>query len=560
MPRPWSPAALAVAVLVPTALLPAAPPPTTPPASWPMFGGTPGRNMANFTDRDLLRAFDAEKGLPIRWKADLGSRSYAQPVVAGGRVYVGTNNERPRNKRDRQVEPDGEVEPADKGVLMCFDEATGKFLWQAVHDKLPTGMVNDWPKEGVCSIPTVEADRVYYVSNQCRVVCLDANGFADGNQGFQGEKYRGPTDADVIWEFDMIRELGVFPHNMSTGCPLLVGDRLFVQTSNGVDENHVTLPAPDAPSFIALDKKTGKLLWKDNSPGKDVMHGQWASPSYAAEPVPQVIFPGGDGWLRAFDPATGKLLWKFDGNPKGTKYELGGSGDKSDFIAAPVVVGGRMVIGVGQDPEHMTGIGHLWCVDLAKAVKFGATNPGRDVSPVGNNFDPAAAVNKTSALAWHYGGKETRPWAVRDFKFGRTMSCVSVVGDVVYAAELIGIVHCLDARTGEHLWEYDTKAAVWSSAYYAAGRVLVATESGDLFLFRHDPKPERIDALDFRAANATEAKRQRRERQRQVADRYLIGRFEFDAPIRGTPSVAGGVVYLATEKTLYAIGKEPAGR
>ena len=222
---------------------------------------------------------------------------------------------------------------------------------------------------------------MYYVSNQCRVVCLDVNGFADGNQGIQNEKYKDATDADIIWEYDMIRELKVFPHNMSNCSPLVVGDFIFVCTSNGVDESHVNLPSPEAPSLICLDRNTGKLLWKDNSPGRTIMHGQWSSPSYAEEPVPQVIHGQGDGWLRAFDPATGNLLWKFDCNKKGAKYELGGNGDKSDFIAMPVVHDGRVYIGTGQDPEHSTGIAYLWCIDLKKAVELGAKAPDRDVSP-----------------------------------------------------------------------------------------------------------------------------------------------------------------------------------
>ena len=102
---------------------------------------------------------------------------------------------------------------------MCFDEKTGKFLWQAVHDKLPSGSVNDWPHEGICSTPAVEGDRVYYVSNRCAVVCADVNGFADGNQGIQTEKYKDATDADVIWEYDMMKELNVFPHNMAACSP-----------------------------------------------------------------------------------------------------------------------------------------------------------------------------------------------------------------------------------------------------------------------------------------------------------------------------------------------------
>ncbi len=540
-----------------------APPPHV---AWSMYGGTPSRNMVNLTDRDILRTFNIKQGLNVRWKADLGSRSYSQPVIAGGKVFVGANNQRPRNARDRgkptKDEPDGET--IDKSVLMCFDAATGKFLWQAVHDKLPSGTVNDWPNEGICSIPTVVGDRLYYVSNQCRVVCLDVNGFADGNQGIQTEKYKTATDADFIWELDMMKELNVFPHNMSTGCPLIIGDLLFVQTSNGVDESHINIPSPDAPSFICLNRNTGKLLWKDNSPGKDIMHGQWASPSYAADPVPQVIFPGGDGWLRAFDPPTGKLLWKFDCNPKDAVYELGGTGTRSDFIASPVIYNGRLYIGTGQDPEHSTGVAHLWCVDLANAVARGAAGKDRDVSPelvekVEKAADGTRTVttrpNPASALAWCYGGLETHRWSARDFKFGRTLSTVCVVDDVVYAAELHGYLHCLSAKTGKHYWQFDTKSSVWGSPYYVDGKVLLTTDYGELFVFRHDPKPEVIDELDFAAGTMKEARVERRAKRRQVEDKYLMFKFDFEDPIHGTPSVAGGVLYVATGKELFAIGK-----
>src|SRR5207237_8649170 len=133
------------------------------------FGGTPERNMVNRTDKGVTDKPDPE-GPGLKWKAELGSRAYGGPVIAGGKVFVGTNNERPRNPRDERKSPDGDVEPIDKGILMCFDEKTGGLLWQAVHDKLPSGQVHDWPKEGLCSTPTVEGDRVYYVSNRCAVV------------------------------------------------------------------------------------------------------------------------------------------------------------------------------------------------------------------------------------------------------------------------------------------------------------------------------------------------------------------------------------------------------
>jgi outer membrane protein assembly factor BamB len=50
----------------------------------------------------------------------------------------------------------------DKGIVLCFDEKNGKLLWQATHDKLPTGQVNDWPEQGICSSACVVGNRAYY--------------------------------------------------------------------------------------------------------------------------------------------------------------------------------------------------------------------------------------------------------------------------------------------------------------------------------------------------------------------------------------------------------------
>jgi outer membrane protein assembly factor BamB len=569
---------LAASLVFPTGSAPvpkAAPPAMVIRTEWPMLGGTPARNMVNLHERLVVFPTHAPKWGEdeagekrweenwVLWKARLGSRTYSGPVVAGGRVYVGTNNQAPRNPRDTKTHGSGEVENLDRGILLCFDEKTGTFLWQAVHDKLPNGNVVDWPEIGLTSTPTVVGDRLYYVSNQCRVVCADVNGFADGNQGFQDEKYKDATDADIIWEYDMMRELNVFPHNTSNCSPLVVGDRLYVCTSNGVDESHVNIPSPDAPTLICLDRHTGKLLWKDNAPGKNIMHGQWSSPSYALEPVPQVLHGQGDGWLRAFDPATGKLLWKFDCNRKGAQYELGGTGDKSDFIGQPVVHNGRVYIGTGQDPEHSSGIANLWCIDLKKAIALGAKAKDRDVSPdlvvrVENQNGTETEVTKpnpSSALVWVFGGEDTRKWAPRDFKFGRTLSTVAAVDDIVYAADLHGYIYCLNAKTGELYWQYDTKASIWGSPYYVDGKVLLGTDSGDLFIFKHENRPEKFDWVED-AKDAPDRKTARsiqKASRQQVEQTYLLAKIEMPAAIRTTPTVVNGVLYLSTENMLYAI-------
>lgn len=487
-----------------------------------MFGETPARNMVNLTDKNPPAEFEPNDKKHVKWVAKLGSRAYGGPTIAGGKVFVGTNNESPRNQRDTMLRKDGKREAIDKGNLMCFEEATGKFLWQHVCDKLPSGQVNDWPREGCCSTPAVEGNRLWYVSNRCEVVCLDTAGFADGNQGVQDEQYKDPTDADVIWRLDMMKDLNVFPHNLAACSPLVVGDLVFIVTANGVDEGHINIPAPDAPSFLCLNKTTGKVVWKSNLPGKNIMHGQWSNPTYLeVKGLKQVLFPGGDGWLYSFAPDTGKILWKFDCNPKDSKYELGGRGTKSDFIATPVVHDGLIYIGTGQDPEHFTGVGHLWCIDPSKSA-----GNGEDLSPVNDNFDPKAPVNAKSGLVWHYGGPAENPDKEgRDFYFGRTMSTVSVHDGFVYAAELDGFLHCLDAKTGQRHWKHDTKSAIWGSTYWVGGKIYLATEEGDLWIFDHGK--EKGDAV----------------------------KIEFEQPIRSTPVMANGVLYVMTESNLFAITK-----
>src|SRR3989454_2455239 len=105
---------------------------------WPMWGGAPDRNMVS-NMKGLPVQWDVKTKKNVKWVAKLGSQSYGNPVVAGGMVFVGTNNDSPRNPRDK----------GDRGILMCLDEKTGKFLWQLVVPKLGTGKVSDWEYLGI---------------------------------------------------------------------------------------------------------------------------------------------------------------------------------------------------------------------------------------------------------------------------------------------------------------------------------------------------------------------------------------------------------------------------
>ncbi|MGI8978060.1 MAG: PQQ-binding-like beta-propeller repeat protein [Pirellulaceae bacterium] len=417
----------------------------------------------------------------IKWIADLGSQTYGTPVIADGRVFVGTNNSRGYLKRY----PDD----IDLGCVLCFREQDGEFLWQFSAEKLPTGRVNDWPIMGIASSPLVEKDRAWLVSNRGEVVCLDTQGFYDEEDDgpalaeeaalfdyrhdhqvesrklfqetiaaldrselpanlrdliakadellpekidlrvdkpgerwsfqakiadlprefrvtCQGPRLRGfkkvlPADkreADVVWRFDMMKQLGSQQHNLATCCITSWKDTLFVCTGNGVDDSHTAVVAPEAPSFFAMDKHTGKVLWTSNLPGANIHHGQWSAPAVGLlGGVPQVIFCGGDGWVYSFhaeqwDNCRPRLLWKFDTNAKDAVLEFGGRGTRNEPIAPPVLFDNKVFVTTGQDPEHGEGPGCIWCIDATKALD------GRDVSPhkvvdVRGNVLPHRRVN-----------------------------------------------------------------------------------------------------------------------------------------------------------------------
>jgi outer membrane protein assembly factor BamB len=387
-----------------------------------MFGGSFVRNMVS-GETGLPADWDVKTGKNVKWWADVGSQAYAGPVVAGGKLFVGTNNDGLRI-------PD---EPNDRGVVMAFAEADGAFLWQKSHEKLAAGRIHDWPQQGVCSTPAIEGDRLWYTSNRATMVCLK-------------------TDGTPVWEYDMMAELDVFPHNLAVSSPLVVDGVLYATTGNGVDEGHVNVPVPMAPSFIALNAETGELLWENALPGENILHGTWSNPAYAViQGRAQVIFPGGDGWVYSLEPKTGEVIWKFDANPKDSKWVLGGRGTRNNLIASPVIWEDRVYIGVGQDPEHGEGVGNFWCID--------ATLEG-DVTETGK--------------VWHRGGDD----------FYRTISTVAISDGILYASDLSGFLYALDARTGEHYWTYDLLAAVWGSPFVADGRVYIGDEDGDVAILK----------------------------------------------------------------------------
>jgi len=534
---------------------------------WPQWGRTPARNMAG--DATGLPAefqpgeikddgqVDMTTTRNVKWVAKLGSQTYGNPTVAGGRIYIGTNNQ-------------GRGDPRFKGdasLLECLDAATGKTIWTLTIPKLGSGKVGDWEFLGLCSSPAVVGNRVYIITNRCEVLCADVNGLADGNQGVQDEgqymSYLGtqrkppvevkPTDADIIWRYDMREELGVYPHNITSSSALVVGDRIYCSTSNGVTYDHRAIPSPRSPALIVLDRKKAEepdakpedILLGEEASGlsERAFHGNWTSPGHGEIDGRGVILYGGpDGRCYAFEPVPVqgpegfpmlKEKWRYDCNPRHYRFKdvmkkepirYARPEGPSEVIATPVFYKGRVYVSIGQDPEHGQGVGNLSCIDVAT------------------------------------GGK------VWDRRINRSISTCSIAEDLVYVADYSGYLYCLDAATGTLHWRYDTMSPVWGSTLVADGKVYLGNEDGLMTVIM----TREMKALADRFGQGIEIQKKKGRLLITMADkktteisgdevkRYLH-EADFGSAIYLTPVVAEGVLYIGTATHLYAIEKKKAG-
>lgn len=501
----------------------------------PQWGEAWTRNMVS-SQTDLPDTFDPGQrdyktgdivlpaGSGVRWTAKLGGQTCGSPVVSGGKIFVGTNNDEPRDPRIA----------VDYGVLMCFDEKTGEFLWQLLVPKLMKIKWSDWRYVGLSSPPSVEGDRAYLVSNRCEVMCIDTNGMADGNDGpfideathrvMEGQKPI-PTDekcGDIIWNFDMNELLGVEPHNATCCSVLIDGNYLYVGTSNGVEWTHHEVLSPKSPSVIVLDKRTGRLVARDAfGIDGDVTHGQWSSLTMGVVGGEKHIYFGaGNGYLYGFkalpqppeseEPKTDnddigphgenviqiEPLWKVNGHPLAQTQDVvppDHQHDSSSYqvTGTPVFDDGHLFINFTQEAFHRMPEGYLACLK---------TDGKGDVT--------------RSAFVWTYP------------EIGSSVATVAVADGLVYACDFKGKLHCLDAKTGKVQWIHDVGGPIWGSPLVADGKVYLGTGRNYFWVLKAGRNLEVISRIRMR-------------------DQVLT-----------TPTIADGIMYIATNRHLYAVEGE----
>lgn len=433
----------------------------------------------------------------VRWKHKY-RLSIVAPVVHQGRVLVGAS-----------VPLLGDNDPyrPTTGAMLCLSADDGKLLWKAEHPRLPL-RANDMI--GVCSKASVDGDRVYYQSNRGELMCVDLLGFANGNDGpVRDEAATGATDVDIVWRIDMPQQLGVMKLDASDvanplSCPLVLGEKVFCLTGNGggYGFSDSVKPNPQAPSFLAIDKRTGTVAWSSNAPGEDAWYGQWASPVSAVVAGKRiVIFPAGDGRLYAFEPDEGKLLWKVDCNEPGAlsfKEWRDGPRDfrreklRDFFLAPPTVVDTMLYAGLHHEFESR----------------------GQKQWPV-VAVDLVAAAERRDAIRWKF----------RKNDLSGTAGSPAVENRIMYVNDTQGFLVAVHADVGMEIRRRDLDAgpAYFNSPTIIGRHLYVGTDHGDLLVF----------------ATGREAK--------------CIGRFELEGEVCGTPIIVGDTLYITTSNVAWAL-------
>jgi outer membrane protein assembly factor BamB len=482
-------------------------------ADQPQWGRAWSRNMVS-DERGLPDTFDPATGKNIKWRVPLGGETHSTPVVAGGRVYIGTSNTTPRDPQ----------QTGDRGVLLCLDEKDGHLLWQLLVPKRDDDKYFDWPKIGISSPATVEGERVYLMTNRHQVLCLDAQGMANGNDGpFRDEAALrtphpapppaflpvlaeakgevGPQEADVLWMFDLPSAAGIWPHDGAHTSILVHGDYLYVNTGTGVDNSHQVIRTPDAPSLIVLEKKTGRYVARDDERiAPNIFHSTWSSPSLGTVGGRELIFfCGGDGIVRAFEPfapskptsevAKLRQVWRFDPDPTAPKENVSRflnnrQQGPSNIYGMPVFADGRLYVAGGGDVFWGKNEAWLKCID--------PTGP-------------------------------TERWS---YTLDRhTLTTPAVADGLVFASDTSRHIHCVDATTGQSVWVQDTRGDFWSSPLVADGKLYIGSRKGDYWIMA-----------------ATREKK-------------VLANLDLGAPISATTTVANGVLYIATMRELLAVAQ-----
>ncbi|MDQ3665592.1 MAG: PQQ-like beta-propeller repeat protein [Acidobacteriota bacterium] len=415
--------------------------------NWPQWRGPAGSGVS--TEKNLPTEWSATKN--IKWKTPIAGRSHSSPIVWGNKIFVTTAIEGavvPGAKAVKHMMGDKEfLHPDSIGAdrkhsfkVICLNATTGRILWeQTAFEGTPYD--NRHRKSSfAASTPATDGKYVYAFF---------------GSEGL----YAYDMSGKLAWKADL-GKLGTV--GMGTGTSPILHDHLVLMQCD--EENG------DASFIVALDKKTGKEVWK--TPRK--VQVSWATPILVRTVNRAELIASGSEAIVAYDPATGKELWRH-------------KGVESNAIPSPVANNEVVFLSAGYPAKTVM------------AIRLGATGDLTD----------------SANVAWkHAKGTAYVPSPI-------------LYGDYLYLTTDRGILTCLNAKTGEVVYEggrVPIPATFTASPVAFDGKILLTSEDGDTFMVKAGPKHE------------------------------ILGSNSVSEPVYASPAIADGYIFIRGEKNLYAIG------
>ncbi len=466
------------------------------------WGNMYGRNMV-MDARNLPGELTDQHAV---WKkAVRASHLYAQPAIVDNKVLLGLADNL------KLPAADGKTSHNNHSQVWCLDLDTGETLWQ---------LALGYSRYGVVGSFSVEGDRIYFV-NGTDLICADLNGMADGNDGLQDElrfalphrSHRGELPpialpdvpyGDIIWALDL-EKMGVRGHDATSGTPLILGDNIWVTTSNssGVRSSTAQMKKPDnkpkrkpnterywtptaAPNIVVVNKESGKLVAQDRQAIPEIFHSQWSSLAIGEVDGEKMVFWGdGFGYIHGFAIPDGNgdggvqdlvEVWRADANPKDQRFyddgterpysmtSWGGEDDEyrregpAHIISTPVFHEGKLYVATGRDKNY--------------SHREGGRRTGKGAVTC---FDPTGQGDVTDThILW------------QNEDVGRAQATPSVVDGLLYIGTTDGFFNCLDATDGSVVWQHDSENSYAErSQIVADGKVYVADDRGVIYVFEH---------------------------------------------------------------------------
>lgn len=373
---------------------------------WPQFRGHGGSGVVKGS---LVPPTTWTKKENVLWKYEMPGHGWSSPIVVGGKIFITscvTDAKLAAPKTGYYAPRDTKThDGVHCWMLFCLDAVTGKVLWEKVaHKGKPQHPIH--VKASYASeTPVSDGERVYAYFGNVGLFCYDLQG-------------------ELVWS----QTWDVMPTQLDWGTgssPVLYEDRICIVNDN-----------EKASFIVALDKLTGKELWKTNRNEKS----NWATPFIWKNDKRVEIVTCGKGKVRSYD-TQGKLLWEFGGM-------------SSICVPSPVVAGNLLMISSGYE--------------------FGRPRPIFAVKP-GASGDISLKKGQTS--------NEFIVWS--NDMAGAYHPTPLVLGERLYVLYSTGFIACFEAKNGKQVYEKQRLGGSFTASPWSYdGKVFCLSEEGTTYVVK----------------------------------------------------------------------------